>query len=176
MNKPSKEKAMRGFALVVFAFLAAAFVGWIYEEICVYLLYHTIYKRGMLHLTICPIYGFGAWGLYLLLHRVKNSAAFFLLSVLTASVFEYGCALLLETAFHRTYWTYEGWPLSFQNRISLVSSLIFGIFALIFAKCTVPPLKKTISRGSALLWFGAALSAAGIVLADFVFVLKGMQN
>ncbi|MBP0968473.1 MAG: putative ABC transporter permease [Oscillospiraceae bacterium] len=176
MSRPDREKVLRGFALAVFAFLIAAFVGWIYEEICVYLLYHTFYKRGMLHLTICPIYGFGAWGLYLLLHKVKNSAVFFLLSVLAASAFEYACALLLETLFHRIYWTYEGWPLSVHNRISLVSSLIFGVFALIFAKCTVPPLKKAVSRGSAVLWFGVALLAAGTVLADFVLVMKGMQN
>lgn len=176
MSMPEKDRFLRGFALVVFAFLAASFGGWIYEVICVYLLYHVFYNRGMLHLTLCPIYGFGAWGLYLLLHKIKNSALYFVLSVLIASAFEYACALLLEAVFHRIYWTYEGWPLSVQNRISLVSSLIFGVLALIFAKCIVPPLKKAVSRGKALGWFLAAVGAICVILADFALVVKGMQS
>ena len=170
------ERLQRGFAVMIFGFLAASFGGWIYEEICVWLLYHTIYNRGMLHLTICPIYGFGAWGLYLLLHKIKNSTLFFLLSVLIASAFEYGCSYLLEMLFHRAYWTYEGWPLSVQNRISLVSSLIFGLLALLFARCIIPLLKKAVHRGKAGAWFAAALTAVCIILGDFVLVVKEMQR
>ncbi len=170
------EALMRCFALLIFGFLAASFGGWIYEEICVYALYQKIYNRGMLHLTICPIYGFGAWGLYLLLHKVKNSAAFFLLSVLIASAFEYGCSYLLELLFHRSFWTYEGWLLSVQDRISLISSLIFGLLAVIFAKGIVPALKKAVRRGKPQLWFLAALTAAAVVLGDFVLVVKEMRR
>ena len=171
-----KDSFFRCFALVIFGFLAASFGGWIYEEICVYMIYHTVYNRGMLHLTICPIYGFGAWGLYLLLHKVRNSGAYFVLSVLIASLFEYGCSYLLEFLFHRSYWTYEGWPLSIQNRISLVSSLIFGVLALLFAKCIVPGLKKAVNRGSAGIWFSAAAVALCVVLGDFLLVLREMLH
>ncbi|MBP0966045.1 MAG: putative ABC transporter permease [Oscillospiraceae bacterium] len=164
------------FSLLVSGFLAASFGGWIYEVICVFLLYHQFYNRGMLHLTICPIYGFGAWGLYLLLHKVRNSGLFFLLSVGIASAFEYGCALLLETLFHKIYWTYEGWPLNIQNRISLISSLIFGLLALVFAKLIIPPLKKAIAHGNPNLWFAAAVTAVIIILSDFGLVLHGMQS
>ena len=166
----------RRFVLLIFSFLIASFGGWVYEEICVYLLYHTIYNRGMLHLPVCPIYGFGAWGLYLLLHKIRNSSLFFLLSVLIASIFEYACALLLETLFHRSYWTYEGWPLSVHNRISLISSLIFGLLALIFTKLVIPPLQKRIERGKPAVWFAAAIMCAGILLVDFLLVLKDMQG
>ena len=83
-------------SLSIFGFIAASFGGWIYEEICIFVLYHHLYNRGMLHLPICPIYGFGAWGLWLLLHRVKNTGAFFALSVIIASAFEFGCSYLLE--------------------------------------------------------------------------------
>lgn len=176
MIRPENDRVLRGFALVVFAFLAASFGGWIYEVICVYLLYHVFYNRGMLHLTLCPIYGFGAWGLYLLLHKIKSSVLYFLFSVLVASAFEYACALLLETVFHRTYWTYEGWPLSVQNRISLVSSLIFGVLAVIFTKCIVPPLKKAVRRGKAGAWFLAAVGIICVILGDFALVVKGMQS
>lgn len=164
------------FSLLIFGFLAASFGGWIYEVICVFVLYHQYYNRGMLHLTICPIYGFGAWGLYLLLHKVRNSGLFFLLSVIIASAFEYGCALLLETLLHKIYWTYEGWPLSVHNRISLISSLIFGLLALVFAKLIHPPLKKVIARGNPNRWFTAAVLAVLVILGDFCLVLHGMQS
>ena len=161
------------FALLICGFTAAAFGGWIYEEICVWLLYHHIYNRGMLHLTICPIYGFGAWGMYLMLRKVKNSGLYFMLSVIIASAFEYGCSYLLEFLFHRSFWTYEGWPLSVQNRISLISSLIFGLLSVIFATLLLPCLKKLIGRGKVGLWFGISLSLLAIILGDFILVLCG---
>lgn len=161
-------------SLGVFGFLAASLGGWIYEEICIYILYHHIYNRGMLHLPICPIYGFGAWGLWLLLRRVKNTGAFFALSVITASAFEFGCSYLLELLFHRSYWTYEGWPLSVDNRISLVSSMIFGLLAVIFAKMILPPLTRSIKKGSEKIWFISSIAALLIVGGDFLLVLRGM--
>lgn len=59
-------------SLLILGFAGAAIGGWIYEEICVYVMYHYIYNRGMLHLPLCPIYGFGAWGLYALFHKCKR--------------------------------------------------------------------------------------------------------
>ncbi|MBQ9907278.1 MAG: putative ABC transporter permease [Oscillospiraceae bacterium] len=161
------------FSLLIWGFITAAFGGWLYEELCVYILYHKIYNRGMLHLTICPIYGFGAWGLYLLLRKVRSSGLYFALSVLTASVFEYGCSYLLEFLFHRTYWTYEGWFLSIQNRISLVSSLIFGLLAVVFAKLILPLLTKAVGTGKSTVWFIVSLLALAVIVGDFVLVVSG---
>ena len=166
----------RAFALLIFGFVIAAFGGWIYEEICVWALYHMVVNRGMLHLTLCPIYGFGAWGLYLLLRKVKSSALIFVLSVLIASAFEYACSYLLEWAFHRIYWTYADWPFSVQDRISLVSSLIFGLLAVLFAKGIMPFLQKIVRKGNAWVWFGAALLIVAVIAADFVLVLIGYQQ
>ena len=161
------------FSLLIWGFIAAAFGGWIYEEICVYLLYHKIYNRGMLHLTMCPIYGFGAWGLYLLLRKVRSTGLYFALSVLIASAFEYGCSYLLEFLFHRSFWTYEGWFLSIQNRISLISSLIFGLLAVIFAKLLLPLLIKAVRKGSPNIWFCISLLALAVILGDFLLVVSG---
>ena len=161
------------FSLLMFGFIAAAFGGWVYEEICVYLLYHHIYNRGMLHLTLCPIYGFGAWGLYLLLHRIRKTWLYFICSVLIASAFEYGCSYLLEFLFHRSYWTYQGWPLSVQDRISLISSLIFGLLAVIFARLILPALKRAVCKGNRNLWFGISLLSLAVMLGDFCLVVHG---
>lgn len=163
------------FAVLIFGFVIAAFGGWLYEEACVYLIYHKIYNRGMLHLTLCPIYGFGAWILYLLLHKVRNSVLFFLLSTAIASAFEYGCALLLEHFLHRSYWTYSGWPLSVHDRISLVSSLIFGLLAVLFAKGILPKLTSAVKRGNATKSAVAAGCILSVIITDFLIVLCGMD-
>lgn len=160
-------------SLLIFGFIAAAFGGWIYEEICVYVLYHHIYNRGMLHLTICPIYGFGAWGLYLLLRRVKHSGCYFAMSVVIASVFEYACSYLLELLFHRSYWTYKDWAFSIDDRISLISSVIFGLLAVFFAKAVLPLLRKAVQRGNPTVWFLCSLLAVAVILGDFVLVVSG---
>ncbi len=160
-------------ALVIWGFFAAAFGGWLYEEICVLVLYHDIYKRGMLHLAICPIYGFGAWGLYLLLHKIKRSLLYCLLSVVIASGFEYICSYLLEFLFHRSFWSYKDWWFSIGDRISLVSSLIFGLLAVLFAKGILPALKRAISKGKEPLWFWCAIAACAVTLVDFVLVAFG---
>lgn len=159
------------FALLVYGFTAAAFGGWVYEEICIYVMYRQIYNRGMLHLTICPIYGFGAWGLYLLLHRVRKPVWFYILSVIVASVFEYACACLLEFAFHRTYWTYSDWPLSIDDRISLISSGIFGLLALLFANGILPVLRKQVQKHSGTADCIAAACILAVIAADFIIVV-----
>lgn len=160
------------FSLLMSGFIAAAFGGWLYEETCVYILYHHLYNRGMLHLTLCPIYGFGAWGLWLLLRRVRSSGLFFLLSVLIASVFEYACSCLLELMFHRSYWTYRDWAFSIDDRISLISSVIFGLLAVLFAKCILPLLTALVRKGSINLWFIGSLTALAVILGDFILVVS----
>lgn len=162
----------RRIALVIYAFTAAAVGGWLYEECCVYFMYGYLYKRGMLHLTLCPIYGFGAWGLYLLLRKVKSTPLFFLLSVIIASAFEYACSYLLEMIFHRSFWTYSDWAFSVNDRISLISSCIFGLLAVFFAKCLLPLLTKLVRRGKAQLHLGIALGILAVIAGDFLLVLR----
>ena len=159
------------FSLAVLGFTAAAVGGWIYEEICVYVMYGYVYNRGMLHLTLCPIYGFGAWGLYALLHKVRQTWLYFLLSVIAASVFEYACSYLLELVFHRSYWTYSDWYFSVNDRISLISSLIFGLLAVLFAKGILPPLRKWVKKGSGRIPLMLSIILLLVIAGDFLLVV-----
>lgn len=170
-----QSSSKRRFALLIFGFIAASFGGWLYEEACVWILYHHLYNRGMLHLTICPIYGFGAWGMYLMLRKVQNTPLYFALSVLIASVFEYGCGCMLELLFHHRYWSYADWPLSLHDRISLISSLIFGLLSVVFAKAVIPVLKKRTEKGNAAVMSAAAVICICVILGDFLLVLFKKQ-
>lgn len=136
---------------LILQFITASFIGWVYEIIATYLIYGEYYDRGILHLPLCPIYGFGALGLALLFRKVRSGLYIFIGAVVVTAVFELLSAYVLEYVFHLILWTYEGWPLNFQNRISLVSSVIFGILGVIFLKCVKPGV-EALCRKSRPLW------------------------
>lgn len=159
------------FILLVLGFVIAAFAGWVYEQICVLIMYGSFQHRGMLDIPLLPIYGFGAWGLALILRPVRSGWLFFILSVVIASLFEYACSYLLEFLFHERFWSYSDWWFSFQDRISLISSAIFGLLALIFVKAVLPFVRYLMRKiPKAVLMFVSVLAAI-LVIADFILVI-----
>lgn len=129
-------------AKLLFRFFIASFMGWLYEITTVYVLYHTYYDRGVLHLPLCPIYGFGILLLSVLLYRFQDIKAIFLGSVIITTILELAASYIIEWKYGLWLWTYEGWPLSFQNRISVISSCIFGVMAVFFMKIINPGIDR----------------------------------
>lgn len=123
-------------------FMKAAFIGWLYEIICVNIIYGRYIDRGVLHLPFCPIYGFGMLILYVILHKVKNNWIILGASILITTGVELITSYVAQYAYHVILWTYEDWPLNFQGRISAVSSCIFGIMALFVFRIIRPGVRK----------------------------------
>ena len=119
-------------------FIASAFIGWLYEVILTTAVLGKYVDRGMLHLPFCPIYGFGILLLYLCLRKIKKGYIIFLASGVITTVLELAASYILEYGFDMVLWSYRGWPLNFQNRISLISSVIFGLMAVFAFKVIVP--------------------------------------
>lgn len=136
------KKAYAFITQYLLLFILAAFIGWVYEIICVFALFGHYMDRGVLHLPLCPIYGFGMLFLYLVFKKVKNPFAVFFGSALITTVIEYLAALVFENCFHQELWTYRSWPLNFRGRISLISSLSFGLMATLYLLLVIPPVKK----------------------------------
>ena len=161
----SFKKAYLFITEYILLFALASCIGWLYEMICVWILYGYYFDRGVLHLPMCPIYGVGILLLMLVLKRVNHTAGIFLGSFIIATGVELGASYLLEYGFHRVLWSYEGWPGSFQDRISLVSSLIFGVMATVFIKLVKPKIDKLFrsERGMAAAVIVSLLCAAGVL-------------
>jgi len=123
-------------------FMSASFIGWLYEIITVYIMYHTYYDRGVLHLPVCPVYGFGMLLFSFALKNVKNPALFFLGSAAISTVLELLVSYVAQYGFGWILWSYNDWPLNFQGRISLISSCIFGLLAVVFVKFLKPLICK----------------------------------
>ena len=145
MQTGNKEGTMRPLFLVlsyVIEFTVCGFCGWLYEEALEFAVFREFSDRGVLHLPVLPIYGFG--GLLLVwLFRKRNHPAFvFAVSTVVTTVLELAASYPLEKALGYLPWWYGEWPLNFEGRISLLSSLLFGVLALLLVNLVHPACRK----------------------------------
>ena len=108
--------------------------GWVYE--CVYCTVKTTrcQNRGFLFGPVCPIYGFGFIGAFLLFTsgRLQGTGGHLSLTLVFAicaagsAVLEYSTSFLLEKLFHARWWDYSHIPLNLNGRICLPATLGFG--------------------------------------------------
>ena len=126
-------------------FLLASFMGWAYEVICTSAVFGRFVDRGVLRSPFCPIYGVGMFVLYPLLRKTKNPFVIFGGSALITTVIELVTSYIAEYKFNTELWNYGDWPLNYEGRISLLSSAIFGVMAVIFFLLIIPWVKKIYS-------------------------------
>ena len=164
-----KKINSRSFFRYVFEFLAAGFIGWLYEVGITLVLNHYFENRGILHLPIVPIYSVGAFILLAMLREKKRSPVFiFLFALVVTTLFELGSAYLLEFIFHKQFWTYHSWYFSILDRSSLISSAIFGALAVAYFYI-LHPLSGKLSKklpNTVCLWAGITISA--VIITDFI--------
>jgi len=133
------------FCLLVklaFCFMVASFIGWLYEITAGFLVFGFYFDRGVLHLPFCPIYGFGMLALLLIFRKTKSWLLVFFGSIGITTLLELIVSYLAQYLFHTELWNYGLWPLNFEGRISLISSLIFGLMAIAFIKGIWPLTNK----------------------------------
>lgn len=160
MKKRTKEEL---FSVAVIEFFLYGWIGWVYETVLTSAAWGRFAERGTLHLPILPIYGFCALLLLFTLKRVENSAAVFLLGCAVTTAAELAASYLLPLFIEERLWSYAKWPLNFEGRISLFSSIIFGLLCLLLKKTLHPLCVRLTDRMSR-----RALSiAAGILLTVF---------
>ena len=153
MKKEFSRTAFR----YVFEFMLAGFIGWLYEVATVWVMWGYFDNRGMLHMPIVPIYAVGAFLLLAVLREKKRNP-----------VFELGASYLLEFIFHKQFWTYRSWKFSILDRSSLISSGIFGIFALLYFFLVHPMSGKLSEKLPKWLCITFSAISAAAVLTDLV--------
>ena len=89
---------------IITYFFLYSFLGWAMESLYISVLQRKIINTGFLHGPFCPIYGFGAVVLYVLLINLKgNIIAIFCKEFLVLSLWEYFVGFLLEKLFNTKY-------------------------------------------------------------------------
>lgn len=166
---------MRRFTLLmtyVIEFTVGALYGWLYEESLELIVNHAYADRGILHMPLIPIYGFGCL-LLLLLYRKKDYPApvIFVTSAVAATLLELVASYPLQKILGYLPWYYGGWFLNYEGRISLGSSLLFGLLATVFIKLIHPQCRKLEKAPPAAVnTLGIIFALAFIVDAGFVFL------
>lgn len=161
--------------LAFLIFVVSAFIGWSYETLITSIDWGYFADRGFLHLPMCPIYGFGAIFLLCTFYRLRNPLGIFLASMISTTLIELIASYALEYFLHMKLWTYEYWPLHYQGRISLWSSVLFGLFGVFLLKCIYPLMKKIIIYMPMILRRVVCISMLVLILADTYICVKNIR-
>lgn len=132
----------------IWYFLIYSFLGAVIETLYRLVTEHQLYGvHGFLHLPLFPIYGIGALLIIIVLGKhVRHVIPLFFLGALLATVVEFAAHFLIEVLFGERIWDYSSSPFNFQGRVSLLSSVGFGLAAVFLVHFIHPYLEKKFKR------------------------------
>lgn len=141
------HKPLSNLQLLIIFFFIYSIIGWCLESLyAVYELGHFT-KRGFLFGPLCPIYGYGAIIVLLILKPFnKNNITLFISGAIILSIFEYLVSYGLDAMFAMKFWDYTNEFLNINGRITLWFTIIWGIFGLVFINYLHPKLEKFINK------------------------------
>jgi uncharacterized membrane protein len=150
---------------VMFYFLVFAFLGWIFETVCFVIFNHQLALRGILFvshfgdftlvwgLPMIPLYGF-AGIIFFFLRKFrqkicKHPLLLFVLATVALTVLELAASYVCQLATGREYWFYNGGIFDFCNfdgRITLISSLAWGVLGTLSILYLIPLMERIFDR------------------------------
>ena len=139
-----------GISRYVCLFVLYCVAGWIYESFYCTVKDGKWENRGFLYGPACPIYGTGAVAISLLTrfaseHQIAVEVwKVFLVSMIGSAVLEYVTSVVLEKLFHAVWWDYSNLPLNIHGRISLFSSIGFGLAGILVVYGIAPYTERMI--------------------------------
>jgi uncharacterized membrane protein len=142
-----------------FYFILYSFMGWLLESLYGSLREKRPVNRGFLTGPFCPLYGAGALCMIVLSHWVQNVTILLLCAMVLSTALEYGTNCLLERIYKMRFWRYQF--LTFRGRISLTTSLIWGILSVTLLDVLHPEVAK----------LAAGFSLLTLLLVTGVFLL-----
>ena len=149
--------------MVLFDFIVCGFIGWTYETVLTSVVFGYFVDRGVLPIPLLPIYGLFSLILPFVFKRENNPFAIVAIGAIGATVFELLGAYITEYFFHERLWSYKDWKFNFfDGRISLFSSLIFGVLCVLFVKGIHPLSEGSVKKHPRA--FPAAVYALSAVL------------
>lgn len=132
-------------------FLIYSCMGWIYETLFCTIKGGKWENRGFLYGPVCPIYGVGAVAIVAVMNWLTNTINYpfhlwqiFLISVFGSMILEYVTSWGLEKLFHAVWWDYSNLPLNINGRISLLTSLGFGVAGVLVVYVIAPFTEKIV--------------------------------
>lgn len=119
-----------GYEFVLW-FILYSILGWLVESIYMSICNKKLTNRGFVKGPFCPIYGFGALGVYYMLRPYSgNMVALFFLGTIVATSLEMITAVAMKKLFGEIWWDYHDKPFNFRGIICLESSIAWGFYTI----------------------------------------------
>ncbi|MBO5623779.1 MAG: putative ABC transporter permease [Butyrivibrio sp.] len=157
----------------LFLFFFYSFFGWIFETIYVSVHEGHFVNRGFIRGPFLPLYGCG--GIMMLLASkpfYENIVLVFVSGCIGATALEYITAVVMEALFKVRYWDYSHKKIHFQGRISLESTLAWGVCTVVFTHWLQLPIERIVLS----IPYNIVTVATAVVLvmfsADFMLAFK----
>lgn len=118
--------------IYILLFFTYAILGWLMEVGCKLVETKKFINRGFLIGPYCPIYGWGAIIITLLLNKyLPDPLVLFIMSIVICSIIEYATSYFMEKIYHARWWDYSRRKYNINGRICLETMIPFGILGVL---------------------------------------------
>ena len=158
-------------------FMIYSFIGWVIEMIDRAVIDKNVVNRGFLIGPYCPIYGFGALSMIILLRRyLDDPIILFFMSMVIFSVLEYATSYFMEKIFKARWWDYSNNRFNLNGRVCLETMIPFGFAGLIAMYIVNPFFMKCISMTPDIILTIAFILLEAILIIDLSLSTSIMAN
>lgn len=165
------------FYAIAFYFLIYSFLGWCMEVVFCSIDTGKFVNRGFLNGPLCPIYGFGAVILILILTPIAgNLLVLYVGSVLLTSALELVTGFLLKKLFHTSWWDYSDQRFNLGGYICLKFSLLWGLAGIVLMRVLHPLLSGLVDMIPHVLGIILLIVAYAAVITDAVVTVNAITK
>ncbi len=166
---------MEALFLALALFYIYSVLGWAAESLYCSFFQRRWINRGFLAGPVCPIYGFGAVFVLVLLQPLQPWPIWvFLLGMVITSVLEYATSVILEKLFHTRWWDYSRFRLNLNGRICLLNSTLFGLLCLVVVYGIQPLLMKALNAVSEPVLIASTLLFTVLFVIDLIRTVSAL--
>ncbi|HHU59503.1 TPA: putative ABC transporter permease [bacterium] len=154
-------------------FVIYSLIGYLFEVIYCSLRNKKLTNRGFLRSPFCPLYGFGAVFVLLLVNPfIDNVILVLILGIVITSTVEYIAGYIMDKVFNMKWWDYSSYKFNIHGRVCLLNSLMFGALVVLLVYFVHPFVAGLISSLSFPVLLALFLVMGVILLTDTIISTK----
>ena len=157
---------------LVILFFVFSCIGWLMEVVLKFIQHRRFINRGFLIGPYCPIYGFGAIAVTVLVGglvgREGTVSEIFWAGYVLCGILEYFTSWYMEYCFHARWWDYSNKPMNLHGRIWVGNLLLFGAASVLIVYL-IDPIFFTLIEKLRPFWLHLITGAVILlILSDFI--------
>ena len=164
------------FLKVFLLFWVFSIIGWILEVIVCSICDKKIVNRGFFVGPYCPIYGFGALIMLLIVPYKDHIFTCFIMALVLCSALEYFTSYMMEKIFKIRWWDYSNDAFNINGRICLRNAIAFGSLGVLFTRVLNPLYYSIVDKCNYSVLLIISIFVFIITLIDILFSFNAMNS